>query len=234
MKFTDALQVAHQIPWSRPNTFEVYFAWNWKMLNNSNAPQDTVDYANESKVQRGNILAWSPQDNERLSLHLKELKLPQIGAASLNSFAGNRWAHNYGTPEQYKFDMTFYDSNQMEFYKMFSAQFREQSYRYFDDYTFNVFISKDSDYGDGYHNDTTGYGETSWRSQPLMSLKRCSIESIGPINFSNSTENQILEFTVNFVANDMEMYDQGARQFYGGWEEWKHSRQMSHFSAAAK
>lgn len=234
MKMTDALQVVHQIPWSKINTFEVYFAWNWSMLNNANAPLDTVDYAAEAKVQRGNILAWSPKDNERLSLHLKSLNLPQIGAAQLTSWVGNRWAHNYGAPDQYKFSMTFYDSNQLEFYKMFSTQFREQGYRYFDDYAFNVFVSKDSDYGDRYHNDTTGYQETSWRSLPLMSLKRCSITNISQINFSNDTENQIVEFTVDFVANDIELYDQGARQFYGDWTEWRHSKQMNQFSAPAK
>ena len=80
MKFTDALQVAYQVDWGRANSFEVYFAWNYKMLNNPNAPADTLYYDNEAKGT-GNILAWSPKDNERLSLHLKDLQLPQIGAA---------------------------------------------------------------------------------------------------------------------------------------------------------
>ena len=117
---------------------------------------------------------------------------------------------------------------------MFTAQFREQAYRYFDDYTFNVFISKDSDYGDQYHNDTTGRGRNSWRASPVMSLKRCSIENVSQLSFSNATENQIVEFTVAFVANDVEIYDQGARQFYGDWKEWKESSQMHQFSAPAK
>lgn len=215
MKFTDALQVVHQIPWSRANSFEVYFAWNHAMLNNVQAPGRTIDYDFEAIQRRGNVLSWSPKDNERLSLHLKQLTLPQIGATQLNAFAGNRHAHSYGAHEVYKFSMTFYDSNQMEFYKMFATQFREQLYRYFDDYAFNVFISKDSDYGDQYHNDTTGQGRFSWRAQPFMSLKRCSIESIGQLQWANDTENQIAEFTVNFIANDMELYDNGARQFYG-------------------
>ena len=230
MRFLNALEVVHQIPWSRANSFEVYFAWNHTMLNNPKAPQDTVDYANEAKGT-GNILAWSPKDNERLSLHIKDLTLPQIGAQQLTSWVGNRWAHNYGVPDQYKFSMTFYDSNQLEWFKLFSTQFREQAYRYFDDYAFNVFISKDSDYGDRYHNDTTGYEATSWRSQPLMSLKRCSIENVSQLNFSNTNENQIIEFTVSFVANDIELYDQGSRQFYGDWKEWRESGQMHQFSA---
>lgn len=230
MLFKDSLQVAYQTHWDRANSFEVYFAWNYGMLHNSKAPQDTVDYSNNAKGT-GSVLDWGPKDNEILSLHLKELNLPQIGANQLNSWVGNRWAHNYGVPDQYKFSMTFYDSDQLRFYKIFTAQFREQAYRYFDDYTFNVFISKDSDYGDRYQNDTTGFEATSWRSMPLMSLKRCSIENVSQIQFSNSTENQILEFTVSFVANDIELYDQGARQFYGGWSEWKESNQMHQFSA---
>ena len=233
MKLTDAIQAVYQIPFDRANSFEVYFAWNYKMLNNPNAPADTLYYDNEAKGT-GNVLAWSPKDNERLSLHLKDLQLPQVGAAQLNSWVGNRWAHNYGLPDQYKFSMTFRDSNQLEFYKMFTTQFREQAYRYFDDYTFNVFISKDSDYGDRYHNDTTGLERDSWRASPLMSLKRCSIENVSQLSFSNETENQIVEFTVAFVANDVEIYDQGARQFYGGWKEWKEADQIHQFSAPAK
>lgn len=220
MLFTDALEVAYQIPWARNSTFEVYFAWNWTMLNNKLAPTNTVDYDNDVKYRQGNILAWNPKDNERLSLHLKELALPQIAGDELSSWDGGRYARANGKPQQYTFSMTFYDSNQLEFYKMFAAQYREQDYRYFDDYAFNVFVSKDSDYGDAYHNDTTGFGDRSTRSNPFMSLKRCAIQSIGPINFSNSTENQILEFTVNFVANDIEIYDSGSRQFYGDWPAW--------------
>ena len=215
MKFTDALQVAYQIPWSYINTFEVYFAWNYNMLNNPNAGiANTVDYENDA-VGGKNVLGWNPKDNERLSLHLKSLTLPQISSNELNSWVGNRWQRANGQQQQYTFDMTFRDSNQLEFYRLFSAQYREQQYRYFDDYAFNVFVSKDSDYGDQYHNDTTGYGNRSWRSMPLISLKRCAIQSISALNFSNDTENQIAEFTVQFVANDIELYDSGARQFYG-------------------
>lgn len=229
MKFNDALQVAYQIPWSRASSFEVYFAWNWMMLNNSNSPPDTVDYDNDVRAQQGNILGWNLKDNERLSLHLKELQLPQLSSNELNSWNGGRWSRANGQPQQYVFNMTFYDSNQMEFYKLFSAQFREQAFRYFDDYTFNVFVSKDSDYGDRYHNDTTGFADRSNRSNPLMSLKRCAIQSISQISFSNTNENQIIEFTVQFVANDIEMYDSGARQFYGGWPEWKDAEDITKF-----
>lgn len=218
MKFTDALQVAHQIPWSYVNTFEVYFAWNYKMLNNTfdQAARvvDMVDYDNDAKGGH-NVLGWNPKDNERLSLHLINLNLPTLTSNELNTWVGNRWSRANGQQQQYTFDMTFRDSNQMEFYRLFSTQYREQQYRYFDDYTFNVFVAKDSDYGDKYHNDTTGYAKSSWRAINLVSLKRCSIQSIGPIQFSNATENQHVEFTVQFVANDIELYDTGARQFYG-------------------
>lgn len=229
MRFTDALNVAYQIPWSRANTFEVYFAWNYKMLHNSRSPEYTKDYDNDVIRQQGNILGWGPKDNERLSLHLKNLVLPVVGGDELSAYTGNRWARVNGGTNQYTFSMTFYDSNQLEFYKMFTAQYREQDYRYFDDYTFNVFVSKDSDYGDRYHNDTTGFGDRSYKSQPLMSLKRCAIQNVSQLNFDNSNENQIIEFTVNFVANDIEIYDSGARQFYGDWPEVAEAKQISRF-----
>lgn len=215
MKFTDALQVAYQIPWSYVNTFEVYFAWNYSLLNNRNPGiAATVDYDDDAMGGR-NILGWNPKDNERLSLHLISLNLPQISSNELSSWVGNRWSRANGQQQQYTFDMTFRDSNQMEFYRLFATQYREQQYRYFDDYAFNVFVTKDSDYGDKYHNDTTGYGKKSWKSSPLISLKRCAIQSISPISFSHETENQIVQFSVQFVANDIELYDSGARQFYG-------------------
>lgn len=199
------------------------------MLNNPKSPRDTVDYDNDAREQQGNILGWNVRDNERLSLHLKSLQLPQIGSQELNSYVGNRWARNNGTPDPYTFTMTFYDSNQLEFYKMFTAQFREQAFRYFDDYSFNVFIAKDSDYGDRYHNDTTGFSDRSWRSQPLMSLKRCAIQNVSQLTFDNSNENQIVEFTVQFVANDIEIYDSGARQFYGDWPYYANKNAISRF-----
>lgn len=229
MRFTDALEVAYQIPWSRASTFEVYFAWNYSMLHNPYSPVDTKDYDNDVRAQQGNILGWNLRDNERLSLHLKDLQLPQISSNELSSWTGDRWARNNGQPNQYTFSMTFYDSNQMEFYKLFTAQFREQAYRYFDDYSFNVFVSKDSDYGDRYHNDTTGFSDRSYKSNPLMSLKRCAIQSISQVTFSNQNENQIIEFTVQFVANDIEIYDSGARQFYGDWVEVKEQGQIAKF-----
>ena len=215
MKFTDALQTAYQTPWSYNNTIEVYFAWNYTLLNNSTPGiAKTVDYDNDAQGGK-NILGWNPKDNERLSLHIESLNLPNITNDELHSWVGNRWARANGMQQQYTFDMTFKDSNQMEFYRLFCTQYREQQYRYFDDYAFNVFVSKDSDYGDKYHNDTTGYAKDSWRSKPLVSLKRCAIQSIGSVAFSNETENQHVKFNVNFVANDIEVYDSGARQFYG-------------------
>lgn len=219
MLFTRAVEAVHQIQWAKTCAFEVYFAWNWAMLHNPSSPVNVVDYDNDVLSSQGNILGWNIKDNERLSLHLKDIQLPQITADELNSWNGNRWARANGKPQQYKFSMTFYDSNQLEFYKMFSAQFREQSYRYFDDYAFNVFVSRDSEYGDRYHNDTTGFGDRSFNSLPLMSLKRCAITGVSQITFSNETD-QILEFSVEFVANDIEMYDSGARQFYGDWPVW--------------
>lgn len=217
MRFEDALQTAYQIPWSYVNTFEVFFAWNYSLLNNKNpGVSHTVDYDNDAMGGR-NILGWNPKDNERLSLHLISINLPNITSNELNSWVGGRWSRANGQQQQYIFDMTFRDSNQMEFYRLFATQYREQQYRYFDDYSFNVFVTKDSDFGDRYHNDTTGYGKKSWRGQPLISLKRCAIQSISPVAFSNETENQHVQFTVQCVANDIEIYDSGARQFYGSY-----------------
>ena len=231
MKFTDALQVAYQIPWSYANTFEVYFAWNYNMLNNPTPGiAHTVDYDNDAEGGK-NILGWNPKDNERLSLHLKSINLPSITSNELNTWVGNRWARANGKQNQYTFDMTFRDSNQMEFYRLFTAQYREQQYRYFDDYTFNVFVSKDSDYGDKYHNDTTGFSKNSWKSNPLVSLKRCAIQAISAINFSHDTENQHVEFNVSFVANDIEIYDSGARQFYGKYGDNAERMDAPYFSS---
>lgn len=215
MLFKDALEVAYQTPWSRVNAFEIFFAWNYTLLyadQRGGLPGDYRHYSNDAKS--GNILGWNPIDNERLSLHLVSFTPPQLSYSALQTYTGGRFASNTGIPNEFSFSATFNDSNQLEFYRLFSTQFREQFYRYFDDYTFNVFLSKDSDYADKYHNDTKGFDRWSDKSVPLMSLKRCRISSISPVLFNNETENQIAQFTVEFVANDIELYDWGARQFY--------------------
>lgn len=212
MKFTDALKTAYQIPWSFANTFEVYFDWNPKMLSNSRAPTNIDVY--EPDAANGNVLAWNDKDNERLSLHLIDLTLPQLTYSLISSYNGKRYSHHTGRPAEYKFNMKFRDSNQLEFYRLFCTQFREQDYRYFDDVYFDVFVSKDSDYGDGINIGKQTNVDYTKQSSPLMSLKRCLIESISQLNFSNNTQNQHIEFSVDFIANDIEIYDGGARQFY--------------------
>lgn len=218
MKFTDALKVAYQTPWSYVNTFDVWWAFNPSLLHNptiigKGGAAFNADYDDDAKA--GNVLGWNPAvDNERMSLHLISIQLPQVSYADMDSYAGGRKAFASGKANDYTFSMTFRDSNQLEFYRMWTTQLREQQYRYFEDYMFNVHVTKDSDYGDRYHNDTTGKARDSWRASPLVSLKRCAVQSVSGIDFSHSTDNQIVEFTVSCIACDIEIRDSGARQFY--------------------
>ena len=232
MQLFDAVNCVQQIHWDFVSTFEVYFAFNYDMLNNSRTVPNSISYDTDANGGK-NVLAWKSADNERISLHIKNFKTPQLSSNIRESFSGNRFTHLQGKPSTYKFSMTFRDSNQLEFYRMFATQLREQQYRYFDDFCFNVFISKDSDYADGYHTDDTGELNDGKRGKPLMSMKRCMVESVSQIDFNQDTEHQIVEFSVDFIANDIEIYDGGGRQFYKGYTQKVHS-ESDYFADSTK
>lgn len=223
MRLDRALLAAHQVHWDKTSHFEVFWAPNYKMTHNmdvnnqlnNNIPKDVATYSTRAN-ETGGVISWHPTDNERLSIHIVSFTLPNFSSQTLSSFTGGRWTHHMGQLEEHNFSFTVRDANQGEFYRLFMAYFREQQFRYYDDFTFNFFISLDSDYMDGYHKtEYNGAGIHDKYAKPLISLKRCMITGVSGLAFSNDEENNIQTFEVSCVANDVEIYDAGARSFYG-------------------
>lgn len=123
--------------------------------------------------------------DDSLNLNIVSLTTPDFQNSPIETFIGNRWRVQNGRDELYKFSITFRDKDQMRLYKSFYDMYRETKEQYFDHCCFNVGIIKDADY----------YDETDVK---IMNLGGSIIESLSQLQFSNDTQNQIAEFTVNF------------------------------------
>ena len=110
---------------------------------------------------------------------------PDFQNTPIESFVGNKWRIQNGRDELYKFSITFRDKDQMSIYKSFYNLYRETKEQYFDNCSFSIIIYKDADY----------YYE---KDRKFMLLNGTIVESVSQLQFSNDTQNQIAEFTVNF------------------------------------
>lgn len=123
--------------------------------------------------------------DDSINLHIISVTTPDFTNTPIESFVGNRWRIQNGRDELYKFSIRFRDKDQMSLYKSFYALYRETGEQYFEHCSFQVMIKKDADYF--YENDKS-----------FMNLNGTIIESLSNLEFSNDTQNQIAEFTVNF------------------------------------
>lgn len=150
----------------------------WSMINTFTVQFDFGNNWNMKKLCR------VPFDDS-LNLNIISVTTPDFQNSPIETFIGNRWRVQNGRDELYKFSITFRDKNQMRLYKSFYDMYRETKEQYFDNCCFNVGIIKDADY----------YNESDVK---IMNLGGTIVESLSQLQFSNETQNQIAEFTVNF------------------------------------
>lgn len=84
--------------------------------------------------------------------------------------------------------MTFRDYNQMYLYSKFMQIYNLTKENYFDDVALTIILYKDSDWLNEY-------------DRPFMVFYGTLVEGVSNLSFSNDTEAQIAEFTVNFKCN---------------------------------
>ena len=77
------------------------------------------------------------------------------------------------------------DYNQLSIYKQFIKIWRNQLYKYYDDYKFSIEVIKEPDYPDE-------------SEKVILTAKECYIHTVDALQLDNENENQIFEFTVNF------------------------------------
>ena len=131
--------------------------------------------------------------DDSLNLNIISVTTPDFTNTSIETFIGNKWRTQNGRDELYRFSIRFRDKNQMKLYKSFFDLYRETKEQYFDNCSFKVIIYKDADY----------YNESN---RKFMELNGTIIESLSNLEFSNDTQNQIAEFTVNFKCVSPNIY----------------------------
>lgn len=151
---------------------------HWSMINTF-----TVSFNFGRNLNMQSLLKTKFDDS--LNLHIVSLTTPDFQNTPIETFIGNRWRIQNGRDELYKFSITFRDKDQMRIYKSFHNLYKETKEQYFDNCSFSVIIYKDADY----------YNEND---RKFMELNGTIIESVSQLQFSNDTQNQIAEFTVNF------------------------------------
>lgn len=137
----------------------------------------------KSKAEK--IMEWTREDDESINLNIVNISTPQFQNQPIEIFSANTWRIHNGRDELTKFSITFRDQDQMKYYRKFATLYKKTKEDYFDHVSFDIQIYKDADY----------LGENE---KTLMYLDECIIESVSQLQFSNTTENQIAEFTVNF------------------------------------
>lgn len=170
MKFADGLVKAYEKKWSFVNSFTVQF---------TNIRQEMKDF----------VSLYSQIDlegqSEELNLQIVSIDTPQFTNQPIEVFVANKWITQNGRDELYRFSMTFRDSDQMDLYRAFVAMYNYTKEDYFDKVSFTVILEKDGDW----------YDQTN---ENIFEFNKTLIESVSQVQFNNTTENQIAEFTVNF------------------------------------
>lgn len=131
------------------------------------------------------FIGWTEQDARDVNLNIISIDTPQFTNSGIEVYTGDRWKIHNGRDELYKFSMTFRDQDQMDLYKKFIAAYLYQKHAYFDDAKMHITLMKDADY----------INETS---KILFDFNDVFIESVSQVQFNNTTEAQIAEFTVEF------------------------------------
>ncbi len=143
----------------------------------------TVHMYFEPKIAE--FIGWSQSDETDINLNIISINTPQLTNSPVEMYVGDRWKIHNGRDELYKFSITFRDQNQLDLYKKFTKAYFYQKTHYFDDIKMTISLYKDADYVDEV-------------SSKIYSFEETMIDSISQIDFNNTTEAQIAEFTVEF------------------------------------
>lgn len=142
----------------------------------------------KSKLTQGT--SWNDFNDDSLNLNIVSIDTPQFTNQPIEVFVANKWVIHNGRDELYRFSITFRDEDQLKLYRAWLKMYHNTKEQYFDSIKFTVKIFKEADY----------IGEET--EKLLLEMDNTIIESISQVQFSNNTENQIAEFTVNFKTTN--------------------------------
>ena len=170
MKLSDGIQAAYNKRWSMINTFSV-----------------TIDLPPKLEEKIKSNLRISQVFGRDTDIHIISFTTPDFTNQSIESYISDKWVIHNGRDELYRFSATFRDSENMLLYKKFFHIYEESKENYFDECKLTITLKKESDWHDQGDSIFFVYEDTM-------------IESISNVSFSNDTENQIAEFSVNFKS----------------------------------
>jgi len=136
------------------------------------------------------MCGWDTVTNEVLNASLISTTTPQFQNATVKQYVQYEWRFHQGRDELYRFSMTFRDSDQMHLYNVFKTLYLKGKQQYYDNIKMNIDIMADNAFG--------------VKATPIYKTSTAIIESVSQLQFSHNTENQIAEFTVNFISNTLE------------------------------
>lgn len=155
----------------------------WSMINTFTVqfiiPQALVDVVGEL--------------DDDVNLNVVNANTPDFTNDPIEAFIANRWVIHNGKDSLYRFSMTFRDYDQMSLYRRFMKIYNFAKDNYFDDASMKVIIDKDPDWDNE-------------RDKKFMEFDGCLVEGVSNLAFSNDTENQVAEFTVNFKCTTPKIY----------------------------
>lgn len=131
-------------------------------------------------------IGWTKEDERNINLNIVSIDTPQFSNSPIEVYQGDRWKIHNGRDEMYKFSITFRDQDQMALYRKFVSAYMLGKHQYFNVAKMHITLWKEADY----------LNESAKKT--LFDFADCMIDSVSQLQFSNVTENQIAEFTVQF------------------------------------
>lgn len=188
MLLNDVVKNVQNKYWTKINNFFIDIMFE-PGINNAPGP-----------INFSKMCGWDEITNEDLNTSLISVTTPQYQNALVNQYVSYEWRYHLGRDELYRFSMTFRDYDQMRLYNTFRTTYIKSRAQYFDKIKMSIKVYLDDDIGVD--------------AIPVFQTSEAIIENVSQLQFSHNTENQIAEFSVNFVCNTNEV-DGNATQNYG-------------------
>lgn len=136
-------------------------------------------------ILKGRVSSMLQEFTDDINLSIVSIKTPDITNSGIEQFIGGEWRIHNGHDNLFKFSITFRDYNQMELYHRFIKLYSLTKIHYFDDVAIDVILNKDPDW-------------IEEDSITIMRLEDCLIDGISNLDFTNTAEAEIAEFSVDF------------------------------------
>lgn len=122
---------------------------------------------------------------------VKSVAMPDFTRQAVEEYNNGTWQLTHGRQEIYQIAITFWDNEQDLVYEKALQFWNESHLKYWDDKKFDITVKK---------------ATRSNRASPIVGVKfkETIIDSISGLQWDNSSQNQLLEFTVNLKCAEHE------------------------------